>query len=65
VAVLGSSEGGLRERRRGSVERAVAAWAAVRYAGLTHQIARWQQIIGREQAWQGLNVELDRRLRNR
>ena len=81
AAVLGVGEARLRERSRGSLARAAAAWALVRYAGLnqrnaaevlgmgtgsavSHQIAKWQEVIGLEQSWQELNGELDRRLRN-
>jgi hypothetical protein len=55
-------------RQRGSLARAAAAWALVRYAGLSqrsasavlgmstgaavsHQIAKWQKAIGKEQSW--------------
>jgi predicted transcriptional regulator len=63
------------------VARAAAAWALVRYAGLSqrevaeelgvstgaavsHQIAKWQEVIGQEQSWRDLRGELDLRLRN-
>jgi hypothetical protein len=39
ATVLGVGEGDLRERRRGSVARAAAAWALVRYAGLSQREA--------------------------
>ena len=81
AAVLGIAEVRLRERRRGSLAQAAAAWALVRYAGLSqrgaatvlgvgtgsavsHQIAKWQGLIGQDQSWRALSGELDRRLLN-
>jgi REP element-mobilizing transposase RayT len=81
AAVLGIAEENLRERHRGSLARAAAAWALVRYAGLTqrsaavalglgtgaavsHQLARWQEVIAQGQEWETFIGELDRKLRN-
>ena len=33
-------------------------------SAVSHQIARWQEVLGQEQTWRGLDAELDRRLRN-
>jgi hypothetical protein len=64
AAVLGVEEGQLRERRRGSLVRAAAAWALVRYAGLSQRGAAAVLGVGTGAAvshqiakWQGTLVE--------
>jgi len=66
IGILGGD--GVPERRRGSLARAAAAWAVVRYAGLsqgdaaaalgmgtgsavTHQSAKWQEVVAQQQPW--------------